>query len=172
MAKEKLPAERKGLTHQQMRAAQLWVDGIDVDDTPVRTKREIAQRCGMSEQALYALFNKREFLDEIDKRLTDMKARSGRELLSEVPKAIKRLVDIMENGSDREAFQAAAKILSIAGFSDHKTIDVNINDATGVVRGGFGRNLPDGFGEGAFVEADYEPIDDDTDDEDMYDGDV
>lgn len=172
MAKDKSLTESKGLTHQQMRAAQLWVDGIDVDDTPVRTKREIAQRCGMSEQALYALFNKREFLDEIDRRLTDMKARSGRELLSEVPKAIKRLVDIMENGSDREAFQAAAKILSIAGFSDHKTIDVNINDVTGVVRGGFGRNLPDGFSEGSVVDADYEPIDDDSDDEDEDYGDV
>ena len=30
---------------------------------------------------------------------------------------------------------------SIAGFSDHKTVDVNVNDAAGGLSGGFGKKM-------------------------------
>ena len=61
--------------------------------------------------------------------------------MQSVPKAVERLVKIIEVGEDREAALAARTLLSIAGFSDHKTVDVNVNDAAGVLRGGFGKKM-------------------------------
>lgn len=153
---KKAISEARKLTVQEKRAAQLWVEGMDIDGAPVRTKKEIALRCGMTEQQLYLLFHQQEFLDEIDKHLGTQKNNSARMLMRTVPAAVERLGKIIENGEDREAVQAAVKLLSIAGFSEHKTVDININDTTGVVRGGF-RNteqLDD------FVDADYEEVED------------
>ena len=45
--------------------------------------------------------------------------------------------------------------MNIAGFSEHKTVDININDSTGVIRGGF-RNPEIGD----FVDADYSEVED------------
>ena len=44
------PSEKKKdeLTFNERRAAQLWVEGFDVDGEPVRSKKDIAQRCGMT----------------------------------------------------------------------------------------------------------------------------
>lgn len=139
-----LSAQRRELTTQEKHAAMLWVEGIDIDGNEVRTKAEIAKASGMTQGQLQLLFKRQEFLDELDKRLLQQKINSGRELMKNVPKAVNRLVKIIENGADREAFQAAAKLLSIAGFSDHVTVDLNPNDVAGVVRGGFGREeLPE-----------------------------
>lgn len=134
------------LTLQEKRAARMWAEGVDIDGEPAVTKAEIARRCGMTHQQLSLLFKRQEFLDEVDKNLGALRIASGRELLRNVPKAVSRLVDIVENGQDREALAAASKILAIAGFSDHNILDVNVNDSAGVVRGGFGRSdevLPD-----------------------------
>lgn len=148
--------QKKGkdeLTFNEKRAAQLWVEGFDVDGEPVRTKKDIAARCGMTYQALCLLFHRQAFLDEVDKRLGEQKNLGARMLMRTVPAAVERLSKIIENGEDREAVQAATKLLNIAGFSEHKTVDININDSTGVIRGGF-RNPEIGD----FVDADYTEV--------------
>lgn len=134
-------SKKRELTFQEKRAAMLWARGIDVDGEQVNTKKDIATRCGMSESQLRLLFTRQEFLDEVDKHLTAQKINSGRTLMQSVPKAVERLVKIIEFGEDREAALAAKTLLSIAGFSDHKTVDVNVNDAAGVLRGGFGKKM-------------------------------
>ena len=150
------PSEKKKdeLTFNERRAAQLWVEGFDVDGEPVRSKKDIAQRCGMTYQSLMQAFRKQAFLDEIDKRLTEQKNLGARMLMKTVPAAVERLSQIIESGDDRDAVQAATKLLNIAGFSEHKTVDININDTTGVVRGGF-RNTE-------FVDAEYTEIEEET----------
>ena len=127
------------MTHQEKRAAECWVNGVDIDGKQTKTKKEIAKACCMTEQQVYDLFKREEFLEEVDKRLAMLRQNSGRELLKAVPVAVDKLKDIIEHGEDREALQAARTLLSIAGFSEHKIFDVNVNDAAGVIRGGFGR---------------------------------
>lgn len=135
---------RRELTTQEKHAAMLWAEGVDIDGNEVRTKAEIAKASGFTQGQLALLFKRQEFLDEIDKRLLAQKMHGGRELMKNVPKAVKRLVEIIEKGADREALQASAKLLSLAGFSEHFTVDLSVNDVAGVVRGGFGREeLPD-----------------------------
>ena len=153
MAKKELST----LTFNERRAAQLWAQGFDVDGEPVTTKREIAKRCAMSEADLYKLFQRQDFCEEIDKHLTVQKNACARELMRTLPSAVRRLQKIIDEGGDREALQAAAKVLSIGGFSEHKVIDFNVNDTTGVIRGGF-RSAEADFTDA--IDADYTTCDD------------
>ena len=132
---------KQALSFQEKRAAQLWAEGVDVDGEPVVGNSNIAKRCGMTDSEFYRLRKTPAFQDEVDKRLGRLKLESARELLKSVPAAVRRLAAIIEHGEDRDASQAALKLLSMAGFSEHHTVDIRDTDATGVVRGGFGREL-------------------------------
>lgn len=158
-----MPKKEKGLSKlsfQERRAAQIYANGFDVDGEPVTTKREVAKRCGLTDKQLYDLFQRQDFCDEVDKHITSQKNASARELMHTLPAAIRRLQKIIEEGSDREALQAASKIIGLAGFSEHKVIDVNVTNEVNVVRGGYRNNELD------FVDADYESVDEE-DEEDL-----
>lgn len=159
MPKKDLEPKKKQLSFNERRAAQIYAEGFDVDGTPVTTKREVAKRCGLTDKQLYDLFKRQDFCEEVDKHLTTQKNNSARELMRALPAAVRRLESILEYGNDREAFQAAAKILGLAGFSEHKVIDFNINDATGVVRGGYRAVEP--LDPLPIVDAEYEELDED-----------
>jgi hypothetical protein len=134
-------SKRRELTLQEKRAARMWAEGIDIDGEPAVSKADIARRCGMTQQQLYLLFKRADFLDEVDRCLGEIKIASNRTLIKSLPKAVDKLVDIMQNGKDREALSAASKIIGLAGG-----VELGANDLTGVVRGGFGRSdevLPD-----------------------------
>lgn len=139
-----LSTQQRKLTTQERHAAMLWAEGVDIDGTQVHTSKDIAKASGLTYQQFMMLKKRQDWLDEVDRLLVMQKANSARELMKAIPKAVKKLTQIMETGRDREAFQAASKILAIGGFSEHITVDLNTNDVAQVVRGGFGREeLPD-----------------------------
>lgn len=144
------------LSEPMTKAAFAWVYGDD-DGKPITSKAALARYVGISQITIAKYFDSPVFQDEVDRLLKMQKRENDRTLMRHIPAAMNTLIDIMNNAaSARDRYNAATKILSIGGYGDNQTLTVNVNDTTGVIRGGFGRQTIEKAE--TVIDVDYEEV--------------